>query len=480
MRRVTAATPALAVLAACASQPAEAHAFGQRYDLPLPLDYFLAGGAAVVLLSFVIAVVVLRPASERSWRWAIPSPPRWFRATIGTILAALGVFLFLLVLVAGYFGNQEPSENIATVLVWVLWWIGLMLLTALIGNAWPRLDPWSTIWNHTRGWMGRTVEAPAEMSPPWGAWPAVVMYFVYAWLELASEFGELPRDLALLVLLYSMGAWAAMALFGENRWSAGADPFGRVFSLFGRFAPFGRGTDGRLALRLPGAGLLGNHPRALGEIAFVLLVLATVTFDGLSETPPWNSAVEWLAHSPSLHPVLLWLGDFDIDVLMTAKTLGLLLTALVFFAVFVAVCRLSALIGGGVSGSQAMRAFALSFLPIAIAYHAAHYLSYLLLAGQLAIPLASDPFGWGWDLFGTGGRTIDLSVISMKTVWYIAVVAIVIGHVVSVTLAHIEALRLFPTRRAALLSQLPMLVLMVAFTSTSLWILSQPIVQEAG
>jgi hypothetical protein len=230
-------------------------------------------------------------------------------------------------------------------------------------------------------------------------------------------------------------------------------------------------------LRLPGAGLAGEHPRALGEIAFVLVVLATVTFDGLSETPPWNAAVAWLAHNPSARPALFWLDDLGVDILMAAKTLGLLLTALAFFAVFTIVCKLTALVGGGVSGRQAMRAFALSFLPIAIAYHAAHYLSYLMMAGQLAISLASDPFGWGWDLFGTRDRPIDIGVISMKAVWYIAVVSIVVGHVISVTLAHVEALRLFPTRRAAMLSQLPMLALMVAFTSTSLWILSQPIVE---
>src|SRR6185503_10570011 len=107
------------------------------------------------------------------------------------------------------------------------------------------------------------------------------------------------------------------------------------------------------------------HPRALGEIAFVLLALATVTFDGLSETPPWASATVWLAHSPSLRPALLWLGDAGVDIVTISKTLGLLLTALVFFTVFASVCRLSAVIGGGVSGSRAMRAFALSFLPIA-------------------------------------------------------------------------------------------------------------------
>lgn len=478
MRRPAVAAIVLAALAGAASRTASAHAFGQRYDLPLPLDYFLVGGAAVVLLSFVVAAVVLQPGSERSWQWELPSLSPAVRRSAEAVLAIVGVLVFLLVLFAGYLGIQEPTANIAPVVVWVLWWVGFLLATALVGNLWPHLDPWRSLWRGAAGLLRRPPAAPADAAP-WGAWPAVAMYFVFAWLELASSLGELPRDLALLILLYSAGTWAGMAIAGEHRWRAGADPFSRVFGLFGRFAPLGRTSAGRIALRLPGAGLPGDHPRELGEIAFVLLVLATVTFDGFSETPPWNDAVVWLAHDDSARPVLAWLGEAaNVDIMMAAKTAGLLLTALTFLVVFTVVCHLSAAIGGGVSGRQAMRAFALSFLPIAIAYHAAHYLSYLLIAGQLGIPLASDPFGWGWDLFGTSGYDIDIGVVSMKTVWTIAVVAIVTGHVISVTLAHIEALRLFPTRRAALLSQLPMLALMVAFTSASLWILSQPIVEH--
>ena len=122
------------------------------------------------------------------------------------------------------------------------------------------------------------------------------------------------------------------------------------------------------------------------------------------------------------------------------------------------------------------RAYVLTLVPIAIAYHLAHYLSYLLLAGQAAIPLASDPFGWGWDLFGTAGYAVDIGIIGPKEVWYLSVAAIVAGHVAAVVLAHVTALRLYATARAAVLSQLPMLVLMVGSTMTSLWILSQPIV----
>ena len=115
-------------------------------------------------------------------------------------------------------------------------------------------------------------------------------------------------------------------------------------------------------------------------------------------------------------------------------------------------------------------------VPIAVAYHLSHYFSLLLTAGQFAIPLASDPFGRGWDLFGTAGYKVDLAVVSPYVFWYGAVLLIVVGHVIAVYLAHVAALRLFGTARAALASQVPMLALMVAYTTLSLWILAQPIV----
>ncbi|KAA3633066.1 MAG: hypothetical protein DWQ08_02380, partial [Proteobacteria bacterium] len=121
-------------------------------------------------------------------------------------------------------------------------------------------------------------------------------------------------------------------------------------------------------------------------------------------------------------------------------------------------------------------AFILTLVPIAIAYHLSHYLSMLLISGQFIIPLLSDPLGAGWDLWGTAEYQVDLSVIDAKFVWYFSTTVIVIGHVAAVYLAHIVALELFPDRARALISQLSMLVLMVAYTMISFWILAQPIV----
>jgi hypothetical protein len=124
--------------------------------------------------------------------------------------------------------------------------------------------------------------------------------------------------------------------------------------------------------------------------------------------------------------------------------------------------------------------FVLTLVPIGIAYHLAHYHSLLLVGGQYAIPLLSDPLGYGWDLFGTALYRVDFSVVDAASIWYLSVGAIVIGHVVAVYLAHVMALRVYGDATTALRSQVPMLVLMVVYTMSSLWILSQPIVKPGG
>lgn len=132
------------------------------------------------------------------------------------------------------------------------------------------------------------------------------------------------------------------------------------------------------------------------------------------------------------------------------------------------------------SASELESRFVLTLLPIAIAYHVAHYLPFLLLAGQLVIPLASDPFGRGWDLFGTALHRIDVGIVDARFIWFTAVASMVSGHVVSIVLAHATAARLFDGSRLARRSQYPMLLLMVAYTLASLWILAQPVVESTA
>jgi hypothetical protein len=162
------------------------------------------------------------------------------------------------------------------------------------------------------------------------------------------------------------------------------------------------------------------------------------------------------------------------------NTAVLLLFAFAFVLIFRGVgawmLRLAGRAGREGHADVDLNAMVWSLVPIAVAYHLAHYVSLLLTTGQFIIPLASDPLGRGWNLFGTRGRPVDLGIVSPVWYWYGSVALIVIGHVLAVIVAHVEATRRFASHRAALLSQLPMLALMVAYTSLSLWIMAQPIV----
>jgi hypothetical protein len=118
-------------------------------------------------------------------------------------------------------------------------------------------------------------------------------------------------------------------------------------------------------------------------------------------------------------------------------------------------------------------AYVYSLVPIAIVYQVAHYYTYLLIQGQTLIRLVSDPFGWGWNLFGTAEYKPNASFIDPTFVWYSQIVLIIAGHVTAIYLAHVAALRLLKDPRLAMRSQYPVLGLMVLYTMFSLWLLSQ-------
>lgn len=519
------AVPASAALAlGLSTGPARGHAMAERYELPVPLELYLLGAGAVVALSFAAMLLFER--------WA-PRPGAYPRVTLmgeaaarvlGHRLALLplqvvSVALFALVLVAGVIGEQAALHNLAPTLVWVVWWIGMAYASALVGNLWPLVNPWSILFAWAEAAVrrlapGRRLSLDLAYPAGLGAWPAAGLFLAFAAAEIAWPGADVPANLAAAIGAYSALTWAGMAAFGRRTWLMRGEAFTVAFGLLARFAPtetrvlgpqacgacralgcpaagdcvdcptcFARARPKarRVALRPFAAGLLAARPLSASETGFALLILSTVTYDGFVETPAWRGLVERAYLSEALAGPLAWLHAATGDVLAVLTGLGLVGAPLVFAAVFLACARLMALAAGSARpAGELARAFVLTLVPIAVAYHLAHYMAYLLLAGQYVIPLASDPFGYGWDLFGTANYFVGIAPMTAQTVWYVAVAAIVLAHVVAVVLAHGQALAVFADARAARRSQVPMLVLMVAYTMSSLWILAQPVVEPAA
>jgi len=477
MRAAAARIIATAIVLVGLQCGAAAHALAQRYDLPLPLGYFLlAAGAAVAATFVILALTARRPKQSGSRisrgrvlaRGIMP-------AAIVVALQTVSVALFFLIVSAGLFGHQNPFKNLAPVAVWVIWWVGMVLVSAFVANVWALLNPFVALFDFAQWLAGRRSGSLSlrRPYPPWlGAWPACALFLLFAWLELVAHGRDVPRNIAIAMLVYFALSLAGCVAFGRDVWLRGGDVFAIVFELFGRFAPlhFQRGHVWHWSLRAYASGLNARAPLDASMIGFTLLALGSVTVDGVMETPLWASIVETIFAASGRKPA-------DGPAYMLLASALLIAGPLCLSALYLAAIGVMKHIAGGPSLRALAGAFVLSLVPIAIAYHLAHYFSLLAIAGQFIIPLASDPFGYGWDLFGTMLYRVDIGIVDARFVWYLSVVAIVTGHIIAVWLAHIGASRIYKDPAMARRSQYPMLLLMVGYTMLSLWILAQPIVE---
>ena len=254
--------------------------------------------------------------------------------------------------------------------------------------------------------------------------------------------------------------WLGALVFGSERWFPNAEAFTVYFGLLARIAPFGVREDdaGRreAVVRVPAVGLAGLRDPRPGTIAFVAVMLGSVGFDGFSRVSWWQDAARRAEATPRSR---------------SSNFAGLLAAVGVVAGAYLLAVTVAARVAD--AGRSLAGAFVGSLVPIALVYAVSHYFTLLVTQGQALIPLSSDPFGWGWDLFGTLDFRPNLAPFSPNTIWYVQVATLVGGHVLGLALAHDRALELFGDTRRALRSQIPLLVLMVLYTVGGLWLLSQ-------
>ncbi|MER8429047.1 hypothetical protein [Mesorhizobium caraganae] len=448
--------------------PAFAHASDRGHVLLLPTGYYIAGGALAVAVSFLVLALLPPDALDRFWRrrlqlFTFSDAPR-------TIVSLISFAGFAILITAGLFGSRDPLSNPLPLTIWTLVWVGLAIAQGLFGDLWSWLNPWYGPWRIVTRLLGRRGDqAHHPRLPAWlGCWPGVILFFAFAWFELIDPAPDDPARLAYAAGFYWLFTFVAMLAFGYPGWSQRGEFLTVFFAMVARFAPIERDEAGRLNLCWPGAKLLGAAPLSASGIAFLLLSLSSVSFDGLSKT-------------------FFWLGLFDINpleypgrtALIGIGSFGLVLTFLLLAAAFM----LAVILGQHLSGSrhslgEAAGLLVWSIVPIALAYHVAHYLTALLVDGQYALASLSDPFALGWNLFGAADMQIEAGIVagadSVWWLWNVQAGIIIAGHMLAVLVAHGLAWRLHPVPSRAALSQLPLTVLMIAYTIFGLWLLATP------
>ena len=458
MRKLAVAGAALGA-ALFAPAAASAHGLVQREQLPIPQWLFAWAAAAVLVISFfALAVLWPQPRLEQDdWR-ALRGGRGFASLPMQVLCGAIGVGLWVVTVLAGYIGSGTALDNWAPTFILIIFWVGMVFASILFGDLYRAFSPFRAV--------GRLLPSLNRPYPRrLGRWPAAVGLLGFTWIELVSGWGDAPATLANAVVGYTVLTLAAMFVWGADRWHAYGEAFGVYYNMFARLSVF-EVRNGVLGTRR----LLGGLPRldkAPGTVAFVIVMIGTVTFDGLSQGQLWKNLstdmVDWLAP----------LGIGALTATKIASTIGLLLGVALVGGFYRLGIEGALSVGGGLSFERLEKGFIHTLVPIAAVYVAAHYLTFLIFEGQAISYLASDPFGQGWNLFGTVDNGIDYNVFPQKDTWYLQVAVVVIGHVAALALAHDRALTLYGQAKLAVRSQYWMLGVMVGFTSLALWLLAQ-------
>jgi hypothetical protein len=427
------------------------HAFGERYELPLPLWMFVVGGAAVVLLSFLL---VLRRAPVVAPVPDVPDVVPVRRAA--PVAGGLAVLLTLVVALRGLTGTQEVSDSVAPLYLWLGLWVVVPLTVGLLGDWTRPVNPFAHL-ARLGDHAGLRKAVLARTAPlPWraGWWPAVTAFVLLVLGELVFQLDTTgPAFVGTALLGYGFLCLFLGLLFGDGFTTRG-EVFSAVWDAWGRLGFLRFGQPGRRGFA---GGLDLPFAADAGRVVLVLLLLVSINVDGLLSTPQWAS----------YERETVGIDGLGLEVLRIAS-LAVLVVAVV--AVFAAFARAALRVGGVESGPLAALATLLpSLVPIAYGYLVAHYLQYVVTNGQLLLPVLGDD-----------GYVVDVELFPTSFYWYLSVVVIVVVHVVAVVLANrVIAGRVVDPARARR-AELPWLVAMVGYTALSLWLIAQPLTSASG
>ena len=458
-RRAAGAASVLIGVAVLASAPeAAAHGVGGRTDLPIGVWNLVWAASFAVAVSFVALGLFWTDPKLGPAAGGTALPPVAQR--IGRVLLPPARFLGLAGLaVVGYaalWGNPNPSVNIAPIAFFVIFWVGIQIVSAFLGDVWGGFNPFPVLADAGARLRARFASVPKPLAGA-GAdagnhWWAVAAILSFAWLELAYHDSDSPRSIGAYLVVYTLAMIGGGFVFGRG-WGRGADGFGVLFTKIGAMAPLGRDRSGVWRRRPPLAGLSALEVKP-GTVAFVLAVLGSTSFDGFTRSSVWLD----IASNRSG-----W-------ELTAVNTLGLVFVIGIVMVVY----RAAIAVMAGLTGrreAELARAFVPALIPVVVAYSVAHYFSFLVLEGQAVYALISDPFGKGWDLFGTVEYRVNYTWVSTSAIAWTQTVAIAAGHALGVAVAHDRALELFESHRLAVRSQYPMLAAMLIYTGAGLFLL---------
>ena len=183
--------------------------------------------------------------------------------------------------------------------------------------------------------------------------------------------------------------------------------------------------------------------------AFIMMVLAVIY--PINLLSPWGKIKDWLNFTETG-----MVGHFIF------LSINMALWCLVLFPFFhYLFCKWSKALSGAkeVGTKELFKKYSYAYVPLGLMSWVAFSVPLMLVSTTYIIPTISDPFGWGWNLFGT----VDAAWSPILPHWvpYIQALLILIGLFYSIVSISKIAKRIFETKEAAIKSIIPITLLLL-------------------
>ena len=394
-------------------------------DLPIPFDIVLNSSALVVLITFVYLKV--------SWKESIITPRQEvFNDKQSFIGKLFGIIILFLLVAPGIFGNESSKTSIAPLILWVFLWIGVPVLGLLFGDIYSKFNPLNLF--------------SLKSDKPESVYFACILFIGLTWFELVWRRPGNPLNIA--VVLITLFVCVNLLRYFLKKSLIEVDPLLLLHYLYSKLKLFNSKPYFRSLL-----DNIGNLAKLKGIEYFVLLMIGTVTYDGLRETTFWYNQF----------------GSRTDD--MGFSTMMFLIMNLGTILFYRFACFFAIKVGGSdLKLNHVSNLFGHTMLPIAFAYHVTHYLTLLLFESQTFFYRFNDPIGIGMNILNVEEPTINY-FIEPLVIWGIQVAVTLLGHMLSVVLAHDLAVKLFGHQQSDK-TQYIFLFITVALTLQALFVLS--------
>ena len=394
-------------------------------DLPIPFDIVLNSSALVVWITFVYLKV--------SWKESIITPRQEvFNDKQSFIGKLFGIIILFLLVAPGIFGNESSKTSVAPLILWVFLWIGVPVLGLLFGDIYSKFNPLNLF--------------SLKSNKPESVYFACILFIGLTWFELVWKEPGNPLNIA--IVLITLFVCVNLLRYFLKKSLIEVDPLLLLHYLYSKLKLFNSRPYFRSLL-----DNIGNLAKLRGIEYFVLLMIGTVTYDGLRETTFWYNQF----------------GSRTDD--MGFSTMMFLIMNLGTILFYRFACFFAIKVGGSdLKLNHVSNLFGHTMLPIAFAYHVTHYLTLLLFESQTFFYRFNDPIGIGMNILNVEEPTINY-FIEPLVIWGIQVAVTLLGHMLSVVLAHDLAVKLFGHQQSDK-TQYIFLFITVALTLQALFVLS--------